>query len=147
MPYMLTSDGAVSPRAASHRFSDPGSSFSPPKITNRKLSRRASDARSSAINPWNADGVWFSTVTPSDRSSPCSADTSRAVQYGTTTRRPPYDSAPNSSHTEKSKAYEWNSDHTSDRPNRYHSAVASSRRDRLRWLTPTPFGRPVEPEV
>ena len=55
----------------------------------------------------------MSTVTPSRMSSSRKSSGERLTQYGTTTRRPPYSSAPHISQTEKSNAYEWNSVHTS----------------------------------
>ena len=74
---------------------------------------------STAIKPPNALGVWFNTVTRRSTSRARNTAGSRATQTGTTTTRPPYSSPPHSSHTEKSKAMEWNSVHTSCAPKRY----------------------------
>jgi hypothetical protein len=95
----------------------------------------------------NAEGVWFNTVTPSSSSNRQNAAGSRLTQYGTTTSRPPYSSAPQISHTEKSNAYEWNSVHTSSGPNPNQRSVAAQSRETLPWGITTPLGRPVEPEV
>nr|WP_229914345.1 hypothetical protein [Streptomyces capitiformicae] len=51
------------------------------------------------------------------------------------------------SHTEKSKANEWNSVHTSFGPKSYTSWLATRRLSRLPCETCTPFGRPVVPDV
>jgi hypothetical protein len=66
---------------------------------------------------------------------------------GTITTRPPCSSAPHISHTEKSKAYEWACVHTSSLLKRICSAMAVNMRSTLAWLSPTPFGLPVEPDV
>ncbi|CAE6860423.1 hypothetical protein R69619_07880 [Paraburkholderia nemoris] len=73
MPYMFTIAGACAPHASIHAPSSDGSSFSPPNTTTRSDSIDASPARrhsrSCCISGTNADGVWFSTVTRSSRSS------------------------------------------------------------------------------
>src|SRR5262245_22949252 len=95
----------------------------------------------------NADGVWFRTVTPSLRSSEQNSGEERLTATGTTTRRPPCSRAPQISHTEKSKAYEWNNDHTSSAVKPNQSRVAENRRTTLSCDTTTPLGWPVDPEV
>ncbi len=70
MPYMFTSRGRSSPCRSNQGASVWSSSASPPKMTYR--SRRSPGAASepSWVTSWrNADGVWFSTVTPSSISS------------------------------------------------------------------------------
>ncbi len=66
---------------------------------------------------------------------------------GTNTTFPPYPNAPHNSHTEKSKAIEWNSVHTSPGTKSNHSRVADNNRAMLRCSTITPLGLPVDPEV
>ncbi len=56
-------------------------------------------------------------------------------------------SAPNSSHTDMSKLAEWNRDQTSCGPNPNQRSVAANSRVMLAWLTCTPLGLPVDPEV
>ncbi|BBZ39893.1 hypothetical protein MCNS_29560 [Mycobacterium conspicuum] len=51
-----------------------------------------------------AEGVWVNTVTPSLTSRAWNSSAERATSAGTTTSRPPNSSAPQISHTEKSKA-------------------------------------------
>ena len=63
------------------------------------------------------------------------------------TSRPPCSRAPHISHTEKSKAQEWNSVQTSAVPKSNHGRVVSNSRATFRCVTTTPLGRPVEPEV
>src|SRR5215218_8355616 len=72
----------------------------------------------------NAEGVWLSTVTPSRPSSSRKASGARLTPYGTTTSRPPWRSAPQISHTEKSNAKEWKSVQTSSSPKPKPGAVA-----------------------
>ncbi|KYF88476.1 hypothetical protein BE20_22860 [Sorangium cellulosum] len=55
----------------------------------------------------------MSTVTPSSQISSTMWRGERATAAGTMTSRPPYRSAPQISHTEKSNENEWNSVHTS----------------------------------
>ena len=71
----------------------------------------------------------------------------RETVCGTTTSRPPYSNAPQSSHTEKSNAYEWNNVHTSSGLKPNHCPVAESNRTTLLCGITTPFGFPVEPDV
>ncbi|CAM3856056.1 hypothetical protein COSO111634_27190 [Corallococcus soli] len=92
-------------------------------------------------------GVWLRTVTPSSASRRRNACGERLTKYGTTTSRPPYSSAPHSSQTEKSNAYEWNSVHTSVGPKWNFASVALNSRVTWSCCTITPLGRPVEPEV
>ena len=102
---------------------------------------------STCITIRNADGVWFRTVTRSRAIRSWNFSGARVMSCGTTISRPPYSSAPHSSHTEKSKAMEWNSVHTSRAVNPNQGVVASNRRSTLRCVTTTPFGLPVEPDV
>ena len=67
------------------------------------------------------------TVTACRASSPRNSPGDRDTAYGTTTTRPPCSSAPNSSHTEKSNADEWNQLHTSPAPNPNHPRVAANK--------------------
>ncbi len=52
-----------------------------------------------------------------------------------------------SSQTEKSKANEWNSVHTSSGPNSNQDRVDSNKRTTFPCETTTPLGAPVDPEV
>src|SRR5262245_17868193 len=104
---MLTRRGRSSPWRDHQPDSEDGSSDSPPKII--QLSASSSpppEISSSLARARNAEGVWLSTVTRSSASVRRKSAGDRLSQYGTTTRRPPYDSAPQSSQTEKSKASE-----------------------------------------
>ncbi len=148
IPYMFTSRGRSSPCRSVHGRSAAGSSASPPNTTYRSARPlRSCDSSSARTSEEKAEGVWLSTVTPSRRSSARNASGERAVSCGTTTSRPPYSSAPQTSHTEKSKAYEWKSVHTSSAPKPNQWSVAVKSRTALAWVTTTPLGRPVEPEV
>src|SRR5262245_49989996 len=145
---MLTRRGRSSPWRDHQPDRVEGSSDSPPKITQRSASSPPPpDSSSSPARARNAEGVWLSTVTRCSCSVRRKSAGERLSQYGTTTRRLPYDSAPHSSQTEKSKASEWNSVQTSCGPKPNQPSVAPSSRIALAWLTPTPFGCPVEPEV
>ncbi|MNF02894.1 hypothetical protein D3C80_2021140 [compost metagenome] len=94
-----------------------------------------------------AEGVWFSTVTCSRTSKAWNSSNERATSLATTTALLPYTNAPNSSHTEKSKEYEWNTVHTSLASNAKQSWVAANNRTTLPCGSKVPLGLPVEPEV
>src|SRR5262245_15783470 len=99
---------------------------------------------------FTAVGVALNSVTRWVRTTSHNAAGSRAVSRGTTTSRAPRVRAPHISHTEKSKALEWVNVHTSADPSgpssrASHAAVNIA--TTLRWLTITPLGWPVEPEV
>src|SRR5215469_3313824 len=107
MPYMLIKAGLLSPYCSIQGNKLASSSASPPKITYRKLWSEGSVlASTNGVNWRKAEGVWFSTVTRSRRSSSANASGERLTQYGTTTTFPPNSSAPQTSQTEKSKAQE-----------------------------------------
>ena len=76
----------------------------------------------------------------------CSSSAERTTASGTTTTRPPYSSAPQISHTEKSNANEWHCDHTCPANPMSASSVCSNRVT-LRCGIATPLGVPVVPEV
>ena len=147
MPYMLTSCGRWSPYRPNHPASWLKTRASPPKTTRRSDGSGAACAASADARWPKALGVWFSTVTPSCRSSVWKSAGEREVSYGTTTRRPPYSSAPHISHTEKSNANEWNSVQTSWSENAKRDSLVLNSRSTLPCVTWTPLGRPVEPEV
>ena len=90
----------------------------------------------------------MSTVTCSLTNSAWKSSGERATASGTTTNRPPCSSAPQISHTEKSKAYG-----VKLRPHlirRQLQAPISSESNNwvtLWWVTATPLGTPVVPEV
>ncbi len=149
IPYMLTRTGAVSGCRSYQSVSRAGSSASPPKTTRRRASRAPSSgcSASARIRGENAEGVWLSTVTRSSTSRRRNSSGERVTSFGTTTSRPPCSSAPQISQTEKSKAYEWNSVHTSCSSKANQSWVRENSRTTLACGTTTPLGRPVEPEV
>ncbi|CAM3508462.1 hypothetical protein MYCO108962_23510 [Mycobacterium colombiense] len=107
----------------------------------------AADSRPCGDSIRTADGVWLKTVTFSATSRAWNSIGERATESGTTTSRPPCSSAPQISHTEKSKAYEWNWVHTWSADSVTPTACASNSRVTLRWLTATPLGTPVVPDV
>jgi hypothetical protein len=88
IPYMFTSRGVSVPRRSTHSRREAGSSASPPKITLRSA-RSPPRSPSTRMNWRKAEGVWFSTVTPSRRTSAWNASGSRLTSTGTTTTRPP----------------------------------------------------------
>jgi len=61
-------------------------------------------AQATGISWPNADGVWLSTVTRSRTSKAWKSAAERATSRATITAVAPCSKAPNSSHTEKSKA-------------------------------------------
>ena len=63
----------------------------------------AADSKPSGDSTATADGVWVNTLTCSQPATRGSPPVSRATDSGTTTSRPPCSSAPQISHTEKSK--------------------------------------------
>ena len=86
-------------RPGAHRSTSSAGHGSAP-ITN------AVDSNPSAESTPTAEGVWVSTLTCSLTSTPWKSSGERVTDSGTTTSRPPCKSAPQISHTEKSKAYE-----------------------------------------
>ncbi len=148
-PYTLTSSGPSAPKCSVHGASQAPVCFSPPKKTVRSASRstRGSSRSTAATMPRKADGELSMTVTPSSTSRLRRASGSRATSAGTTTTVPPRSSGAHSSMTETSKAYECFIAHTWPPSRGSRSSVARSSRPTLAWVTPTPLGRPVEPEV
>ena len=92
-------------RPGAQRSTTSGGQASPP-TTN------ATDSNPSADNTATADGVWVNTLTLFATSTACNSSGERATSSGTTTSRPPRNSAPKISHTETSKANEWLCVHT-----------------------------------
>ncbi|CNL92017.1 Uncharacterised protein [Mycobacterium tuberculosis] len=85
------------------------------------------------------------TPTRSATSKACKSSGEAATDSGTTTSRLPRSSAPQISHTEKSNAREW---HCVQAPARGKPASSeASSWVTLRWVTATPLGTPVVPEV
>ncbi|KAF0968342.1 hypothetical protein BPODLACK_03284 [Gordonia sp. YY1] len=89
----------------------------------------------------------LTTVTPSRSNTSTTSSGARVVAWSSTTRRPPARSAAQISPTDTSKAYEWNIDHTSSGVLSTSASSATSREITLSWVTTTPFGTPVDPEV
>ena len=98
-----------------------------------------------------ADGVWVSTLTCSATSNAWKSSGEAATDSGTTTSRPPCSSAPQISRTEPSKARECHSVDTLATfagPGAVRPASSdSSSWVTLWWVTATPLGTPVLPEV
>src|SRR5262249_45413290 len=92
-----------------------------------------------------AEGVWLNTLTCSVTSKAWKSSGEPATDSGTTTSRPPCKSAPQISHTETSKAKECHCDHTC--PGAIPASSDSSSWVTLWWVTATPLGTPVVPEV
>src|SRR5215210_3129612 len=146
IPYMFTRRGAASPKRWNQGRREAGSRASPPKTIQRSGGTEAA-VPATGMSWRNAEGVWLSTVTPSATRSSQKRSGERLTQYGTTTSRPPKARAPQISQTEKSNAKEWKRVQTSSGPKAKRSADAARRWATLAWVTGTPFGRPVEPEV
>src|SRR5687768_2909429 len=144
MPYMFTSCGDCTPCRCAQGFRLAGDNASPPKITTRSDN---SASLCTCDSCKNAEGVWFNTVTRSLASSSYRATGSRLIAAGTTTSRPPYNSGPQISHTEKSNAHEWNNVHTSRSLNSKRDWLDANKRLTLACVIIAPFGRPVVPEV
>ncbi|SKU11637.1 Uncharacterised protein [Mycobacteroides abscessus subsp. abscessus] len=70
-----------------------------------------------------------------------------ATASGTTIRRAPCSRAPQTSQTETSKTIECHCDHTWPGPTGKPTGNVSNSWVTLRWVTATPFGAPVVPEV
>ncbi len=146
MPYMFTS-WVRSPTAEYQRSTRLRSNASPANSTYRMCSVASGRAARAGSMTVSADGVWLSTVTRSRAHSSANSSGSQVVSRGTTTSFPPCSRHPNISYMDTSNEQAWNRVHTSSGPRPYPSAVASSRLSTLRWVTRTPLGRPVEPEV
>ena len=99
-PYVL-----IITRPGAHRSTSSAGQGSPP-TTN------ATDPKPSGDSTATADGVWLNTLTCSATSKACKSSGEPATDSGTTTSRPPCNSAPQISHTEKSKAKECHCAHT-----------------------------------
>ena len=84
-------------RPGAHRSTTSAGQASPP-ITN------AADSKPCGESTATADGVWVNTLTCSVTSKAWKSSGEPATDSGTTTSRPPSSSAPQISHTEKSKA-------------------------------------------
>ena len=95
-----------------------------------------------------ADGVWVNTLTCSATSKACKSSGEPATDSGTITSRPPCSSAPQISRTEASKARECHCVDTFAGPGAVRPASSdSSSWVTLWWVTATPLGTPVLPEV
>ena len=109
---------------------------SPPRPTTRTLGGSA-PASTSALA---AEGTALTIVTSGESASSESA-------LSTTTTVPPAHSGTNSSKTETSKQIEVDASTretwSAERSRRAQATIVTA----LRWVSSTPFGRPVEPEV
>ncbi len=70
-----------------------------------------------------------------------------AVSSEAMTKRPPCSRAPHISHTDTSNEYEWNIDHTCPGDNSDVRAGLVNSCVTFWWVTETPLGVPVVPEV
>ena len=128
----------ITTRPGAHRSTSSAGQASPP-------SSNATDSKPSGESAAAADGVWVSTLTCSATSKACKSSGEPATDSGTTTSRPPPNSAAQISHTEKSKAYEWHCVHTCAAGRSV--GIDSAKWVRLWWVMATPLGVPVVPEV
>ncbi len=92
-------------------------------------------------------GVACMTVAPVSASSPASRRPSTACSLVTTCTRAPLMSGAYSSRPAMSKVTGVTAARVSPGASPVSRAIARSRLTRLRWVTSTPLGRPVEPEV
>ncbi|SON63781.1 hypothetical protein MSIMFI_05312 [Mycobacterium simulans] len=127
-------------RPGAHRSTSSAGHASPP-IT------KAVDSKPLSDNAVTAEGVWVNTLTRSLTSNAWKSSTERVTDPGTTTSRPPCNSAPQISHTEKSNAYEWNCVHTCPGDSAWPTWSESKSCVTLCWVTATPLGTPVVPDV
>ena len=104
----------------------------------------AADSKPSGGSAATAEGVWLNTLTCSLTSKVWKSSGEPATDSGTTTSRPPNNSALQISSTEASKANECHCAHTC--PGRCEFSDSSSWVT-LWWVTATPLGTPVVPEV
>ena len=86
-------------RPGAHRSTTSAGQASPP-------TSNATDSKPCGDNTPTAEGVWLNTLTCSVTSKAWKSSGEPATDSGTTTSRPPCNSAPQISHTEKSKAKE-----------------------------------------
>ena len=84
-------------RPGAHRSTTSAGQASPATIN-------AADSKPSGESAATAEGVWLNTLTCSATSRAWKSSGEPATDSGTTTSRPPCSSAPQISHTEKSKA-------------------------------------------
>src|ERR1700746_2665132 len=112
---------------------------------------QASPATKTAVEPKpsggsaaSAEGVWLNMLTCSPASKVWKSSGVLATDSGTTTSRPPNNSALQISSTEASKANECHCAHTCPGTCEFSD---SSSWVTLRWAIATPFGTPVVPEV
>ncbi|MNC46654.1 hypothetical protein D3C75_956800 [compost metagenome] len=104
MPYILINCGARSPKRSNQGRRLCTSRASPPNTTWRSARSVRVLWQATCCRALNAEGVWLSTVTPWSQSRAWKSSVQRLTSWGTMTKRPPYNSAPNISHTEKSNA-------------------------------------------
>ena len=99
------------------------------------------------MNACSIEGTKCSVVTPSATISRRRAAGSRCAPGGAMTRVAPVSSGQRNSQTETSKPNGVFCSTRSAGPSPYCACIQSSRLSSPAWLLPTPFGRPVEPEV
>ena len=137
-PYPLKT--TIPGHAAATRATACGETTSPPVHTSRAPARQPG---SPSANAANSPAVNHSAVI---RPAPASLRRSRELTSSSAmTTRPPDSSGTHSSYVEASKAYGECRSTRVCAPRRQIRSRASART--LRWVTMTPFGSPVEPEV
>src|SRR6476659_4364458 len=104
----------------------------------------AADPKLSGASAVSAEGVWLNMLTCSSTSKVWKSSGVLATDSGTTTSRAPNNSALQISSTEASKANECHCAHTCPGSCEYND---SNNWVTLWWVTATPFGTPVVPEV
>ncbi len=130
------------PPAASRSFTRPTGSTSPP-ASNCFTPASASGCLACICS--NSAAVSHNDVMPASPSVRPSSS-SEGVPAGYTTSFAPCSSAPHTSNVEASKEMGASCSHTSSGP-KCAKSVLSTNRDTARCGTPTPFGRPVLPDV
>ncbi|BCK58638.1 hypothetical protein NWFMUON74_64100 [Nocardia wallacei] len=141
-PYPLCTErsGPPSPSGIAHLVIRSAGTASPPATSTRRLSRPVGSMVASA------DGVMKACVTPSPR---ISSDSSSPpyTPVGTTTSAPPAPIASRNSRIEASKLGDAKCSARESESSAYRSACSALKLARPAWVTTTPLGRPVEPEV
>ncbi|GAA3773553.1 hypothetical protein GCM10022403_005850 [Streptomyces coacervatus] len=104
-------------------------------------------ARSAGVSTPSSEGTTLATCTSADSTSARSSAGSARSAAPATTSRAPADKATATSSTDASKLNEANCSTPTPGPAPKTGRNAAAALARERWLTATPFGRPVDPEV
>ncbi len=122
----------------------PSGTQSPETRANRRPA--AAPGPSSSITSSRA-GAEFHTVTPRDETSSRHADASRRSSSSGSTTAAPNERAPKMSNTERSKSRADTPRTASPGPMPHRRTTSAMVFHAAAWLTATPFGTPVEPDV